>query len=161
MLSKKVQSLSSEYPNLRNLKYEFKSKDFCNENFYNDGNFYILNWTCFSNARKKKIESILSECNEGILVLTFSKPIESKDFITIYTNECDSSLGKVNFYINEKITPYSLNNNNDSHFNMYLYDETPFFYEEIEEFKESAPDDINTNNALKELNSASVEELWG
>jgi SAM-dependent methyltransferase len=102
------EKMSQSFPSrIRNCKIEWIEDDFCVNTYWTDGSFIFLHWTAFPSTLKSKLSSYFCACSEGTHVVTFSSPLDDPhgDFLLLLKDTCDTSWGKAEFFLHEKITP--------------------------------------------------------
>ena len=97
-------------PTIQQVQIQWISSDFVDNPNWTEATFIVLHWTAFSLESRKLITKYLNRCAEGTHVITFTAPIESKDYEMLLTDTCDTSWGKADFYFHEKITANRVSN---------------------------------------------------
>ena len=72
--------------------------------FWTDGTCILLHWTAFSNEQQRIVASLLSSCQEGTYVISFTNPVPGEDFDILVQDTCVTSWGKADFFFQEKLT---------------------------------------------------------
>eukprot|EP01039_Chlorochromonas_danica_P009562 gene9562-10569_t len=90
---------------IQGITFEWIEDNFIENDFWTEGTFLFLHWTAFSYPCWKEVSQMMSNCVEGTQVITFTNPIDSPDFDLLLVDNCDTSWGKTEFYLHEKITP--------------------------------------------------------
>jgi hypothetical protein len=96
---------SSYTEKIRNIVFDWVEDDFTKNGFWTDGTFIFLHWTAFSNDQQRDVAKILSSCQEGTFVISFTNPIPGQDFLILVHDTCVTSWGKTDFFFQEKLTP--------------------------------------------------------
>ncbi len=96
-----------EFPNkIKDIDIQWTEDDFVENPFWTgNADFIFLHWTAFSWESRKLITKYLRRCPEGTHVITFTSPIQDKNFELFLTDTCDTSWGKAEFFFHEKISP--------------------------------------------------------
>lgn len=90
---------------IRNIVFDWVEDDFVQNGFWSDGTFILLHWTAFSAEQQRAIAKILSTCQEGTFVISFTNPVPGTDFEILVHDSCVTSWGKADFFFQEKVTP--------------------------------------------------------
>jgi hypothetical protein len=90
---------------VRGTVFEWMEDDFIGNDYWTNGSFIFLHWTAFSTRQCAVITEMMCMCDEGAHVVTFTNPLQSTDFELLVRDICDTSWGKTEFYLHEKITP--------------------------------------------------------
>ena len=101
------EKLSQNLPSrIRDCRIEWIEDDFCINTYWTDGTFIFLHWTAFSTTMKSELSKCFCACAEGTHVVTFSSPLDDPhgDFLLLVQDTCDTSWGKAEFFLHEKIT---------------------------------------------------------
>ena len=101
---------SSFTEKIRNIVFDWIEDDFTLNGFWTDGTFILLHWTAFSNEQMRATAKILSACQEGTYVISFTNPIPGDDFDILVHDTCVTSWGKSDFFFQEKLTPAAKRN---------------------------------------------------
>eukprot|EP01031_Cornospumella_fuschlensis_P034291 gene34292-41504_t len=99
-------------PKVQNMQFEFIEDDFVENDYWTDATFIFLHWTALSPSQCREISTAMCKCVEGTHVITFTRPLldEHKDFDMLLSDTCDTSWGKTEFFLHEKVTPARLRN---------------------------------------------------
>lgn len=99
-------------PKVKNVQFEFIEDDFVDNDYWTDATFIFLHWTALSPSQCREISGAMCKCVEGTHVITFTRPLldEHKDFDVLLSDTCDTSWGKTEFFLHEKVTPARLRN---------------------------------------------------
>lgn len=70
-----------------------------------DGTFILLHWTAFNKEYLEKMGQLMNQLREGCIVVSFTNPVPNTDFEIIIKDSCETSWGRADFYVQEKLTP--------------------------------------------------------
>ena len=98
--------LKVKFPSeMKTIKIIWENENFLlNENWTN-GTFIVLHWTALTQSTRKKMNEMMSYCQEGTMTVSFTYKIDNKDFELLVQDSCRVSWGETNFFVQIKITP--------------------------------------------------------
>jgi SAM-dependent methyltransferase len=87
------------------ITFGWTSADFLEAVTWIDATFIFLHWTAFSLPQRMLLADHLLKCAEGTFVISLTHAVPSNEFIVLVKDECTTSWGITDFYVQEKITP--------------------------------------------------------
>ena len=95
---------------IKKIDIDWVEDDFLRQEYWTEATFLLLHWTTFSTEARLKVAKTISGCVEGTQVIAFTTPVPGDDFDILIHDFCDTSWGKTEFFVQEKITPAKLIN---------------------------------------------------
>jgi len=70
-----------------------------------DGTFILLHWTAFNKEQLEAMGKLMNQLREGCIVVSFTNPVPNTDFEILVKDSCETSWGRADYYVQEKLTP--------------------------------------------------------